>query len=129
MTNTYRSLFTGKELDEAIIYIRDMKNTESIESGSLAIGETKTLFSFDYTKNNYAQICVSAENTAGQLFVLESKTLVSKTGSNIDEIVSTMGHVTDLFTIDSYVSDGKAHLLITAIQAIKNIKSIVTNIL
>lgn len=127
MTNkTYRSVFTGTEIDEAIAFLRNVKTKELIASGSLAAGASKILFSFDQSKYNYTQICVSAENLSGQLFVTESKSLVTKTGNVMDETLSAMGNSSDLFTIDSLVSDGKAHIRITAITAIQNIKSVVT---
>lgn len=131
MTNkTYRSVFTGKEIDEAIIFLKNTKSKEIIESGSLASGASKILFSFDYKKYNYAQICVSSENPSGQLFVMESKSLVNKLGNDVlDETISTMGNISDSFSIDTIISDGMAHVRITAISVLQNIKSVVTMLL
>ena len=129
MNKTYRSVFTGKEIDEAIIFLRNTKKKETVQFSDVTSTTTKTLFSFDYTKNNYMSVIVIADNYSDQLFVMEFKALSNKIGTVVSEMISSIGTSTDLFTMDSNASNGKCNITLTASSNIKSINAQIVDLL
>lgn len=63
MTQTYRSLFSGKELDEAIISMRSLSTP--IKTITVADTNSNVVFSFNRKVNNFTKLTILGLTTDG----------------------------------------------------------------
>lgn len=134
MTNkTYRSVFTGKEIDEAIIFMRNAKNKQLTITNDIVAASQTTIYIFDKTKYNLVKLNILAVGTSGDVSFVETNVVATAmTGSIINQTINTRNPINTgvpLFTVATTVVGNIVTVKLNSIVAIATLKVEVTNLL
>lgn len=134
MTNkTYRSVFTGKEIDEAIIFMRNAKNKQLTITNDIIAASQTTIYTFDKTKYNLVKLNILAVGASGDVSFVETNVVVTAlSGSTVNQTVNTRNPINTgaaLFTVATTVVANIVTIKVSNTVALTTLKVEVTNLL